>query len=817
MFSLSRPIIHSRPLLAYQRFEQSGEGGNDIVNFNGNGAGDITATFATITSVGETGFQTIGLSDVENLNVNAAGRAANVVGTAGADQLQVTPTSAAGATVRLLSSSPVTTTPNINLSNVTSLSIDAAGGSDSVTVIGTSSNDSIGVAKGASSVVSVNALLAVSILAASTELILVDAGDGNDTTNVTGTTASGQQLSILGGSPTSNAGAVADVLNVTLATAGTTAAVPGSTPDAGVITNPDGNINYSGIEFFNVTGAAGANTFNIQGTHDNDTIALQFLAGANRVWVNNRAVYTFANYPIVNINGLFGDDKINVLPVGLVGVATINVAGGDPTASDELVVTGTAAQEAVGITPTAPDAGSVTGLGPVINFTTIEKFIYNGLGGNDVVTVTGTAADDIVSFSPGTTPDSGTFNVNSLVPIGVTNIGLGATLNLNGAGGTDTLVSEGTDNSDTASVSAAGLVKINGNLAVTPLSIENARLNMHDGDDIINVTAGQPFAILTIDAGSPSASDTLNLIGATGDVSVDWQASSVSGYGGVINYIALETINADVNALNATLLGTNGSDSIQVSTNGQTVTTRLTGSVPSFSDAPVVNFANVGTTMTVDGGLGTNQLEFLGTAGADQFNISRDPTNRTIQSNADQIVSLTNSFFAWNVRGGAGFDTFSVNEPNAVNGIELTIDGGTGENRLIQSTAFSTTYVPGGIDRGELIGGASIFMIDIASATVNLVGPATFATVEAGDSNNAITVSGNGASSATISVDESTVVNFGGALNLLFVNGNGGNDNISVTAGGYVGNLQINGGEPTASDSVVINGRRWPITLWLTI
>ncbi len=146
----------------------------------------------------------------------------------------------------------------------------------------------------------------------------MNAGDGNDTINVTGTTASGQIINIQGGSPTSNALASSDVLNITMSTAGTTAAAPGATPDAGLITSPDGTTGYSGIESFNLTGlAAGANTINVQGTHDNDTIALQLING-NRVWINDRAVYTFANYPTVNINGLFGDDKISVLPVGLV-------------------------------------------------------------------------------------------------------------------------------------------------------------------------------------------------------------------------------------------------------------------------------------------------------------------------------------------------------------------------------------------------------------------------------------------------------------------------------------------------------------------
>ncbi len=156
--------------------------------------------------------------------------------------------------------------------------------------------------------------------------------------------------------------------------------MPGNAPDAGVINNPDGAINYTGIDFFNVNGAAaGANTFNIQGTHNNDTIALQFIGG-NRVWVNERAVYTFATFATVNINGLFGDDKINVLPSALVGVTTINVAGGDPTASDELLVTGTAATEAISVTPTGIDAATITGLGAAaINVATTEAIKINGL------------------------------------------------------------------------------------------------------------------------------------------------------------------------------------------------------------------------------------------------------------------------------------------------------------------------------------------------------------------------------------------------------------------------------------------------------
>ncbi len=90
----------------------------------------------------------------------------------------------------------------------------------------------------------VGATQTVTIDAASTENVTIEAGEGNDTINVSGTTVNAQVLTINGGLPTSNAGAVADVLNVSLTTAGTTAAVPGADPDSGVITNPDGAINY---------------------------------------------------------------------------------------------------------------------------------------------------------------------------------------------------------------------------------------------------------------------------------------------------------------------------------------------------------------------------------------------------------------------------------------------------------------------------------------------------------------------------------------------------------------------------------------------
>ncbi len=192
--------------------------------------------------------------------------------------------------------------------------VSGGAGTDTATVVGTSGNNTIAVVKAANTTVDVTGGKTITIPAASTEGVVVDGGDGNDLFNVSGSAANSQTLQIVGGNPTSNAGAVSDTLNVTLATAGTTAAAPGATPDAGVITNPDGAISYTGLEFFTLTGAAGANVLNIQGTHDNDTIAVQNLGGQNRVWINNRAVYSFAAFQTLNVNALFGSDEISVTP-----------------------------------------------------------------------------------------------------------------------------------------------------------------------------------------------------------------------------------------------------------------------------------------------------------------------------------------------------------------------------------------------------------------------------------------------------------------------------------------------------------------------
>src|SRR5205823_4930990 len=168
-------------------------------------------------------------------------------------------------------------------------------------------------------------------------------------------------------------------------------------PSSGVIgDNVAGNVAFSGIEHIGLTGS-GATSLAINGTNGNDSIN----QSGNVVTVNNGADVTFASYPTLTLNGNNGDDTFNVNSATLTGVTTFNVNGGDPTASDRVVVNGTAGIDTITYLPSAADAGSVTGLGPTINLATVENVTINGQGNNDTLVVTTPAGQDHITHTPG--------------------------------------------------------------------------------------------------------------------------------------------------------------------------------------------------------------------------------------------------------------------------------------------------------------------------------------------------------------------------------------------------------------------------------
>ena len=655
----------------------SGDNGNGSDTLNVSGADlviDLEANKVTGVVGGPVSF-----NGIEHLNVTATATI-TINGKSSTDLLTVTPTGVN--TTRIVPS--VGGLLSIETNNPGTLTIAGVGGIDSVVVNGTSAADTINVVKGATTTVAVGALKVVSIDSSTTENVSVNAGDGVDTINLSGTTNSGQIINITGGSPTSNAGVAADTLNITMLTAGTTAAVPGATPDAGVITSPDGNTFYSGIELFSLTGAVGANTLNSQGTHNNDTMALQFLGGANRIWINDRAVYTFANFATVNMNGLFGDDKINVLPIGLVGVTTINVAGGNPTTGDELVVSGSSGNDVILYT-TSDTVGSgsvaITGA-PVVNFTTTESLVLDGLGGTDNLTHTTPVGGHRETFTPGTGPDSGTIRSSGFgagtqsVPLTFTRIGALGTVTFAGAGlGSDILEVNGTNNIDTFNLTGTTVQILNATGGFTTIRINTSgvsalELRGLDGDDTFNVSGSlvSYAGRVLVDGGNPSASDVLHFTGTGGAVTLDFNAAKVTETGsGTVVYSGIEVINVDAVTSNFTVQTSASDAALEVTPTGANAATfRLTKSNPFIGSTPVVNSSQIGT-LNVNLLAGNDELVVIGSIASDAITV----TGALVTVGALETVNYTGAE-ALSVFGKQGSDTFTVT-PGAT---PIFIDGG---------------------------------------------------------------------------------------------------------------------------------------------
>ena len=71
------------------------------------------------------------------------------------------------------------------------------------------------------------------------------------------------------------------------------------------------------------------------------------------------------------------------------------------------------------------------------------------------------------------------------------------------------------------------------------------------------------------------------------------------------------------------------------------------------------------------------------------------------------------------MRGAASDDNFTINEPLAINGIELNLEGGTGNNAVSYTTAFNQLYRPAGLNGSTLVGGALVSLKDIGQRRCN--------------------------------------------------------------------------------------------------
>ncbi len=787
---------------------------SDIANLTGNGSDVVYNTGTSVQTVSGGGLGTPGapltITGIEEVNLDAQAGDIDVNGTAGPDEFHVTPNGANTAEILVDGVNQVLNTDNTG--DLTIAEGNAADG-DQVTVHGQSGDNTFAVSRAATTGVQVDALKPV-LVAANAESLVVNGKSGSDTFNVTG--AGGVSLTVDGGDPTGLPAVGLDTLNVTMANGGTTNVDPGATPDAGFVVAPTANedIAFYGLEMLNVTGT-GADTLAVNGTHGNDHIT----ANNDTVWVNDRAPVGFSGFATLSLNGLNGDDTLSVSPATFApAVTAIFVDGGQPTASDELIVNGTAGNDTIFFTPTDPDAGSVAITGsPTVNFTTTESVIINAgaSSDDDVLNINGTAGNDTIVYTPGPTVDSASVRVNSLVPMSFVNLGTGvpSTVNVDGSTGTDAFVYEGTVDADTYSVAGVETIVQNSQVEVNTSNVESYTLQGNGGDDTFNITPVTDVDI-TVQGDEPGdGSDVLNYTAQVGPqpVTLDLGDSQVrqATYGDV-NYSGIETINADASGNTLELEATDGDDRLVVSPAGGNA-----GVAQNNGASPLVNYSNVSAnTLVVDLQSGDDELIVNATVNSDAA-ITVDVPNELVNTGANGgIVDFSaGAPDALAVDGLAGIDQFTVTPGS----IPVFVDGGDpiGMGDVLNLLPAGTpTFSPGpeGDEGGFAIAGAEPVSFDhIEGVTVDLGNvPAQDAVIMGDGADNDITAVGHAANAneVDVQVDNGPIQTYTNALDLT-LQGKNGDDDITIDINNPALGVTFNveGNLPTAgSDELRVTG-----------
>jgi Ca2+-binding RTX toxin-like protein len=616
--------------------------------------------------------------------------------------------------------------------------IGGGGGSsvgDALLLPGTSGNDTFDLAMdpGGHLLATVNGVtttyqgfLGGPIAGSGIELISVQGQAGNDALTVNSATGAVPIPVNFAGGPN------VDSLNLTGGAATSNSYTAGPLVDQGisqvVIGGVTQTVSFSSIE--PMTDLI-AGPFTVNGNNANNAINYTqgSIAANGLVSVDNFETAEFSNKTTLTINGLSGDDVINLnnsaTPTGLTGI-TVN--GNDPTASDTLIVNGTSVNDAIAFNPSATiGAGGVTiNATPAVVFATIESVVIDGRGGTDGLTHNTPGGTDQVTYTPGAASDIGTIATRGAgvgttrVPMTFLHIGAGGSVTFASAGGREDIFElYGTDDSDVFNVNSpvdtvqvldptSGFVTVRLNTGGMGI----AQFRGLNGDDVFNLAAVLPyFGGTLVDGGDPSASDVLNLTGAAGPIAPNVANQSVTGYGGTVSYLGVERVRLGGSGGAATLVvnGTTADDTINFSP-----TSSSAGSFAIGGNSAAFSYSGVAGGVFVHGGTGFDTLGVLGTATADV--VTSTATTVTINGAA---VTLVTGLERLEISTFGGSDDvnlttaptiqvgiFGGEDPDALTGspnVDL-MEGGPG-NDFISGLAGNDT-LRGGDGNDRLIGGA---------------------------------------------------------------------------------------------------------------
>ena len=724
-----------------------GPSGSDAAILTADGASPVSLAFSTIpgtAALSGGGLGGVSVAGMEIVDLNAGGVAPTIVATSGDDEVTVTVLSATTGKVESGLALPTVYYSNTGAGGV---NINLGAGEDELAVVGNAVQQTFIV--GAASVSIDDAPNGVGndglVNFTGAESLAVHGLAGDDQFDVT---PGAIPIFIDGGDPIGTS--AGDLLN--LFPAGPTIFEPGPENDSGgFIVAGAARVSFDQIEDVTVMGPGPAI---IIGTNGDDNITIiardasthpilaAFTPGIGdfTVSIDDWLDILYINTPTLYVDGLAGDDDIVVrtpAPNQAEWDVDVFVAGGPPSASDKLILE-TPGTDTVIYQPTGSDTGVLTIDEPVNDSTInispftvffpgpptvfyqsspggVEELIYDGEGGNDRLTVLGTAAADLIAHTPGSAFDEGALRVNNLLGIAYQNVGSAAVLTADGAAGSDTLLARGTGGSDTLSVAAtSGAVTLTSSLgthlAIQTASVANLTLDGLEGDDRFVIDNPQAYAEIRIEGGGPGHSDVLTVNGVA---AVDEAFSVSPGFANGDGMVNVNALAIPYTGIEHVLLNANAGD----------------------ADTLLVNDDDADNLWTVKAGP---------TVG-DRIQID---ARESIDYDGFQDVTLTNGFgvdrFEVHPTDLIGFSgTFTVNG-NAATPIDDVLDlVATEGNDSVTSTATAVAVngvaITAGANLAELrvstLGGDDV--IDLA---LNLVGVRKF--VDAGAGNDIVDMSG---------------------------------------------------------------------------
>ena len=673
-----------------------GAAGRNELTLSGTSAADnvtIGAASVTRTGLGVTNYanidilslDTLGGSDVIGLSIAAGGSPSTVNLVAGADDDAITLNIADGATSRInvdagASTSGDSVTINgssaadritldgadvrvgaavVALTAVEDLTVDAAGGTDTVNVLSTGVSGAVIIRGGAD-----NDQVNIQTIATGTT---VHGDGGADTVRVGGFAPSlGGTVDGVAASLTVNGDAGADVLLIDDSgdDSGDTASL-NATQVAGLGSATP--IIYSAIETLDVSTGSGADTVNVATTGAATTINTGDAADIVNVQAINHATS-------LNLEG--GDDDVNVgsLAPASGGVldglaALLTIGGGDGNDDLRLDDTGFGAGRTGSV-----NATSVTGFGMAsgVNHSEVELLdvslgaggdgvtIQDSLTGNTVIN-TGGGADSVLVVTASGEATINTGAGNDIVDVRAAKEG---TLVLNG----------GADN-DTFNVGSAAPA-----LGGTLEAIES--------DITINGDAGTD--VLNLDDSGEQLDSTGVLTGST-----------LTGLGVLtaVNYGTLETLNLELGAAADTLSiqGTHaGATNVNGGAGNDQIDVQAIAGATNIRGGADNDTVNVGSLAPLQGGIVDGvaaTLQVHGEAGTDQLTVddSGDTTGDTANITATSVSGLGSAsgvnyqtFETLQVNSGSGADTIHIVDTGAATTVNANEAGDTVNVRAIR-------------------------------------------------------------------------------------------------------------------------------------